>query len=64
MKVISIRAYRHTHYRKPREPGGLVSDVPGRKQETEEERAERIWQNILAEMRRIRKEEKGEKKDV
>lgn len=64
MKVISIRAYRHTHYRKPREPGCSVIAFPRGKQETEEERIERIWQNILAEMRRIRKEEKGEKKDV
>ncbi len=64
MKVISMRAYRHTRYRKPREPGCPVIEFPRRKQETEEERAERIWQNILAEMRRIKKEEKGEKKDV
>ncbi len=56
MKVISINGYRHKHYRKPREPGAAIITLPGRKQETEEERIERIWQNILTEIRRLKRE--------
>lgn len=60
MEIIPISAYRHTHYKKPREPGGKENYLLGRRKETEEERVERIWQNILAEIRRIKKAEKGE----
>ncbi len=62
MKVISINGYRHKHYRKPREPGAAIITLPGRKQETEEERIERIWQNILTEIRRLKRE--GENNDA
>lgn len=62
MKIISISAYRYMHYKKPREPDRKEYYSVGRTEETEEERVERIWQNILAEMRRIKGEEqdKGE----
>lgn len=60
MEIIPISAYRHTHYKKPREPGGEEDYLLDRRKEAEEERVERIWQNILAEIRRIKKEEKGE----
>lgn len=56
MKIVSISAYRHMHYKKPREPGREEDYLLDKAEETEEERVERIWQNILAEIRRIKKE--------